>query len=468
LKENVIYTKRKTAQIFLARVFLASSFALGLPACSGGGHAVPVATADGPAAITTNADPTRVQSSERSLTGVAEDATPATATVTEMPTSADAFVGSVGIETHLVYFTTPYYSDYPAVLSLLKGLNVRHIRDSLNNHNSTTYTERLNQLATLGIHTDAVTAMGYTTRSIQADLALMPNAVEAVEGPNEYDLTGDSDWIAHLRAFQAMMYSAVKHAPNGDKYKVYGPSITSYRDSIALGSLADSLDLGTLHNYFANQNPGTPGGTPFPVGKYNSLQFWIGTGHLLSGSKPLVTTETGYETDAGSNGWVPESVQARYIMRELLLQWHAGIERTYLYELLDEGGQSYGLVSGSLAKKPAYTALANLLGKLDDPGPSFTLKPLTYAMSAASSVDHVLLQKRDGSYRFMCWDEVPQTDPKTPTQSVTIVPSEKFSTVVQYVWQDDGTIKTIPLSQSKTSSITFTVTDRMSEIKLFP
>ncbi len=195
----------------------------------------------------------------------------AATTVTETPTSADSFVASVGIDTHLAYFTTPYYSDYSAVLSLLKGLGVRHIRDTLDNHNSTTYTDRINQLASLGIHTLAVTVIDETTHSIQSDLAMMPNAVEAVEGPNEYDLTGDSDWIAHLRAFQKTMYSAVKHAPNGDKYQVYGPSITSYRDSVALGSLSDYLDLGTMHDYFANQNPGTPGGTPFPVGKYNSL-----------------------------------------------------------------------------------------------------------------------------------------------------------------------------------------------------
>ncbi len=403
-----------------------------------------------------------------SLTDSVATSTPQTSTITETPTSADALVDSVGMDTHLAYFTTPYYTDYASVQALLTGLGIRHIRDSLDNHGSTTYTQRIEHLAQLGIHTDAVSVITDTESSIHAGLALMPSAVEAVEGPNEYDLTSDSDWVNHLRAFQKTLYAAVKSAPKGDSYPVWGPSITSYRDSVALGNLSSSLDLGSMHNYFGNLNPGTAGGTPFPVGKYNSETFWIGTGHLISGSRPLVTTETGYETATGSNGWVTPSVQARYVLRELLLQWNAKVERTFFYELIDEGGQSYGFVNANLTKKPVYTALANLLHKLADVGPAFPLKPLTYTLGAAPSVAHTLLQKRDGSYRFMCWDEVPQTDPATPKQTVTITSSTHFGTVTQYEWQDDGSFTTIPLVQQKNGVISFTVTDRVSEVKLQP
>jgi hypothetical protein len=372
------------------------------------------------------------------------------------------------MDTHLAYFSTPYYSNYNGVLPLITGLGVRHIRDSLDNHGSAIYTQRILQLAQLGIHLDAGTVVSDTQSSIHAALALMPNAVEAVEGPNEYDLTGAPNWIERLRSFQQTLYAAVKSAPKGDSYSVWGPSITSYRDTVALGDLGSYLDLGTMHNYFGNLNPGTAGGTPFPVGKYNSEAFWMGTGHIISGGKPLVTTETGYETETGSNGWVTPSVQARYALRELFLQWNAKVERTYFYELLDEGGQWYGFVDANLTKKPAYTALANLLHKLSDAGPAFALKPLTYTLTAVPTVAHTLLQKRDGSYRFMCWDEVPQADPVTPKQTVTLNSATRFRIATQYQWQDDGSFTTIPLTQSKSGVVTFTVTDRPSEVKLQP
>jgi hypothetical protein len=40
--------------------------------------------------------------------------------------------------------------------------------------------------------------------------------------------------------------------------------------------------------------------------------------------------------------------------------------------------------------------------------------------------------------------------------------------VTQYEWQDDGSFTTIPLVQQKNGVISFTVTDRVSEVKLQP
>jgi hypothetical protein len=61
--------------------------------------------------------------------------------------------------------------------------------------------------------------------------------------------------------------------------------------------------------------------------------------------------------------------------------------------------------------KPAYTAIAGLLGHLADPGGAFTVTPLNYTFTASATVRHVLLQKRNGTYELIVWNEVPEWDP---------------------------------------------------------
>jgi hypothetical protein len=47
-------------------------------------------------------------------------------------------------------------------------------------------------------------------------------------------------------------------------------------------------------------------------------------------------------------------------------------------------------------------------------------------------------------------------------------PTRRFRTVNQYIWQDDGSVRTIALTQKSNDTITFTVSDRLSEIELLP
>ena len=79
-----------------------------------------------------------------------------------------------------------------------------------------------------------------------------------------------------------------------------------------------------------------------------------------------MATETGYHTLArpGRAG-VSEAAAAIYIPRLLLNNFAAGVKRTFLYELLDEGmsphdnEQHWGLVRYDGAPKPAYHTLSN-------------------------------------------------------------------------------------------------------------
>src|SRR5579863_3600513 len=110
---------------------------------------------------------------------------------------------------------------------------------------------------------------------------------------------------------------------------------------------------------------------------------------------------------ATQTGTIPESVEASYIPRTLLLSFSKGIKRTFVYELLDEfSSTGYGLLANDFSEKPAFLALKNLISTLQDPGGQFTPGSLTYGVTGnTNTVQHLLLQKRDGSYWLILWLE---------------------------------------------------------------
>jgi hypothetical protein len=102
------------------------------------------------------------------------------------------------------------------------------------------------------------------------------------------------------------------------------------------------------------------------------------------------------------------------LMRTLLENWNAGVTRTYVYELVDNGGGdfgSYGLADANGTTKPAYAAVKNLLAHLSDPGPPIVPGSLSYALAAPAPVHHALFGKRDRSCVHALWLEAAEWDP---------------------------------------------------------
>jgi hypothetical protein len=93
-----------------------------------------------------------------------------------------------------------------------------------------------------------------------------------------------------------------------------------------------------------------------------------------------------------------------------------GIQRTYLYQLLELGSNkfddnSFGLVHSDFTPKAGYKAIQSLLQLLSDPGPQFHLGDLAFSLSGdLANVHHVLLQKRDRTFYLALWIEVPSYD----------------------------------------------------------
>ena len=333
--------------------------------------------------------------------------------------TADSFVDSIGVNTHTYYDDTPYYEEFGTVEQRLQELGVRHIRENLVPDRPDQY-EMLNDLAAAGIKStvilgspeDGTSDLNELTSIVGTELR---GSVDAVEGPNEYDLFhGGPNWMSEVAAYQSQLYGSVKSDRSLSALPVVGPSLGNTNSD---GSdISGSLDYGNIHSY--------PNAEP-PEDNVTRL---LATASEMSGSKPVQATETGYHTALnwdGDHKPASEAAQAVYTPRLFLEYFRRGIVRTFSYELLDEfadpgreeSESNFGLLRNDLSPKPAFTALHNLISILADPGPSFAPGKLGYTVSGDQDDLHqLLLQKRDGSYYLALWraDSVWDNESRTP------------------------------------------------------
>ncbi|HEV3156818.1 MAG TPA: hypothetical protein VGZ00_05670 [Candidatus Baltobacteraceae bacterium] len=401
------------------------------------------------------------------------------APVSQAAQSSDSFVAAIGVNTHFGYCDTAYCTTFSQVNTAITQLGVRHIRDGMGGNQDSTFYNYVNTLGGEGVHFDFIIGdFGQLTSSVIAQdqpqimpfLANVSQSTESVEGPNEYDLGGYSPWASDLQAWMSMLYPTI----NG-KYPVIGPSLDS-GDVATLGNISGLLDYGNGHFYYGGHNPGSPGwGDTYPgLGTYGSIPYNVACVQQMSGTKPVIVTETGYDDLTTDAGWVTPAVKAKYTLRDLLDLWNAGIVRIYLYEMLDEGGQGYGLLHSSASPKPAYTALQSLLGALTDRGASFSTTPLSYGLSAGSTVDHLLLQKRDGSYRLVLWNEVSGWNTTTNTavtvapQTVTLSFAKAPSAISAATIGDTGAAATDTITSPSASLYQLPIDDHVTIITIKP
>lgn len=326
--------------------------------------------------------------------------------------SADGFVGSVGVNTHLLSGDTSY-GNFAKVRMRLRELGVRHIRDGICG-TCHWQRDRLRALGADGIR--LLAQVGSPATSIEtrsgnlAAVRRLGKIVEAVEGANEWDhFSGRSPaWVAQERAHQQWLWNAVQAKRALRDIPVVGPSLvyswtrpTSWDE---LGDISGWLDRGNLHPY--------PGGRP----PESHMTSELALARQIARDKPLVAGESGYHNALGQSNWdhpaVPEDVAAVYLTRVLLENFRRRILRTYVYELLDElpgrahsdMEDSFGLLRADHSRKPAYVAVRNLLAVLADPGPALRDARVPLRLrSDAPDLREVLLRKRDGELDLALW-----------------------------------------------------------------
>ena len=242
-------------------------------------------------------------------------------------------------------------------------------------------------------------------------------------------------WRA-VAKLQSDLYKAIKSDPILKKYPVWSISEGGAEsDNVGLQFLtiphgAETLfpegtrfaDCANVHNYI--YHPGSPNiddnktwnaADPTSACRVDGLYGNYGTTwakHFRGYSEaelqtlPRVTTETGCTID----GPITEEIQALNLMSMYLDQFKRGWNHTSVYLLrdrTDEGGnQSFGFFKRDYTPRKAAVYLHNLTTILDDKGKLSRPGRLNYSLSERPATVHeMLLQKSDGVFDLVVWDE---------------------------------------------------------------
>jgi len=403
---------------------------------------------------------------------------------TEQAGQAQAFVDTAGVCTHLTYTNTPYYTDWPTIFSDLQQLGVKHIRDgyyTLQGPNDPIALEH-QQLAQAGITTDYVVPYGADmTPSTVQNFAQAVGDMESLEAPNECDILGDCNGGGAAGILNLVGYLPwIKTAAQSVNVPVIGPSYVLPASYPFTGNIASLMNINSIHEYFGGRNPGSTGwGAPDAQGNaFGSLQYWLDMSNVDAPGIPPAITETGYISFPSTTTpyTVPESVAESYTLRTLLLAFKNGYQETFFYQLLDDPSSpaGYGLLRSDMSQKPSFTALSNLLNLLSDQGGSFTPGSLPYQiLGGDSNVNHLLLQKSDGSYWLALWLEEPGWDPANVVslpvspENIGIQLGSGYAATTDYQFDTNGNLTSF--NQPMNGNIApLTITDQVSIVRIAP
>jgi hypothetical protein len=366
--------------------------------------------------------------------------------------TAEGFVDSVGVGIHVAYLDTSY--GQVDTVALLKDLGVKHVRDGLGSNDSVPIAA-MKEIGQAGIGINWVSQPEDSSFSIDEQLQLIEDndlAVESVEGANERDNHGDAAWAGKIRAHQAELYEKAK-ATLGDDVAVVAPSLVHDGSREELGEVPS--DVANAHPYTGghmqtdehteHQMQLTREVTP-SVDTAAPQQAEAGERVTLKAATEeggaLYATELGFHTatdSASGNGvqpYVSEDAQATLQLQQLLANYAAGVDRSYIYELLDEGEDNseaedrFGLVHSDGSPKPVFTALKNLLsvmkGRVSSGGTAAAQVLGVQVEGGGEATTSLVLPRADGSTVVALWEAEPVWDPdaekalEVPSREVTL------------------------------------------------
>lgn len=399
----------------------------------------------------------------------------------ERATPAESFVKSSGVVTHLTYTDSLYYSAWPTILNRLEVLGVKHVRDGFGYWpQNSVFFSRHQQLANAGITTDYVVPWDTTiTAPALEQFASKVHDMEALEAPNECDVVpncGGGDFIGIANALA--MLPTLETAAQNLNVPLMGPSYVYPESYPVTGNIASLASGNSMHIYFGGRNPGSTGWGDLDVegNGYGSFSYWYDLSQIDAPAIRPTVTETGYMSfpTTSTPYTVPENVETAYIQRTLLLAYKHGYLGTFIYELVDDPSSpvGYGLLRSDLTEKPAFLGMSNMLKLLTDKGAAFTPGSLAYQISGGdSNLNHLLLQKSDGSYWLVLWLEEPSWDPVNSAplmvapENIGIQLGSGYKTATNYQFNSSGGY--VAFSQPmKYGWASLTVADQISIVKI--
>jgi hypothetical protein len=410
--------------------------------------------------------------------------------------SADQFVESVGVNVHLDYTDTEYNNFEEIVVPSLQYLGVRHVRTGIDDDQQTIKRQRVLSKQGIGI----LGIVPYKTPSMPALIELIgrqKNFLEAVEGPNETDEFAEFSYksqmfpkgtIAFMRDFSRSMRASneTKKIPIVQTSIAF-PELTVEGDASGkiraemLGDLSTYADIGNGHTYISW------GDTPFEMATARLSHIKLNTP-----GKPYFATEVGYqmgESDGLKGEWndgesapFDEEVHGRYLTRSILEMFRNGYTRSYIYELLDIDEPQWGMFAAGGEPKAAADGIHALLRLLSDSRwdvkaqqwetKSFQPDTLGFSLGPVPDTVHsLLLQKSNGTFYLVVWNEVKNWDAKTgkPIEAESIKSRLQIeldvSSIREFVPSDEGTTPTATYSGG---DITVNILDRPTVLEIKP
>ncbi|WP_252955023.1 hypothetical protein [Siccirubricoccus soli] len=393
------------------------------------------------------------------------------------------FLGTIGVNTHIAWQDgASAYANQGNITKAIEYLGVKYVRDGVPYEGWTL--PFYQSLAEKGVKFDLITTstsfnetgdyskdLGHISSLVQA----VPGSVASIEGLNEvntwtvnYQGQNTGSNLAVGKAVQALLDQQTNANPLLKDIPVLNLTvggITAQQASV-MGDMSAISDYGTWHPYFGN------GDQPWA-----NISSGVAAAKLLNPVDKVQITESNYYTAVNDMAWggggVTEEVQAKLDLNLLMDAAYAGVARTFLYELLDNGLTPTNEIEGSLglfhsdgSPKQVATAIHNLTTILADNATnaaSFTTGALDVSVSGLSSNGKtMLLQKADGHYQMVIWaepdiwNEGSRTPINVASQPVTLTLGQTAGTVKVY----DPMAGTSAISSAaNTKAITVQVSD---------
>jgi hypothetical protein len=405
-----------------------------------------------------------------------------------------AFLGSLGACTHVAQGV----DDPTQSATALAYLGLHNIRDD---GNPATVPSWIAMHESSGVRLSLLTNQNVASTVSMAEQLNAAGALLDVEGPNEpnnfpvtyEDATSNYDTtFLPVAELQRDLYAAVKADPKLAGVPVFHSSeaggsepnnvglqfLTIPTDaSISMPAGTPYADYANTHNYVCGHTSVLSDNVAWNASSPTLNSSWDGpyveygvtwhegfTGYsdpeLVT--LPKVTTETGWLTSG--TGAITEEQQARLFLDLYAAAFKQGFSYTFIYMLRDDPVQGYwGLIDTSYNPKTSGTYIHNLTTILADTATG-TPGKLDYSIAGEPATVHdLLLQKSNGTFELVVWDErlAVSSDDATDTVVVDLTKSRPMVTVY------DPTTGTSPVQVlHDVSSVSLTLSDHPNVLEL--
>ncbi len=404
----------------------------------------------------------------------------ATAARAETAGQADAFVDSIGVQTHLGEAGN-YQSLFSTIVTRFETSGIRHIRDGCYPGTQSTCSTPMQNLMTQVKNATGVQikfllteiancSAPFDTPSKWVTWGWTANQIDGFEGMNEIGpnpggycaASTNPTWYQMFAQDAQYMHNQTIALPSpfnalptvaatlNEFGRYNSTNLTS--DSNQIGNISSFIDYGNWHVYCGNQKPSCTNSL-FPSSFASAF-----------GTKPYMVTETGYAS------WDATEAQAGdYYSRLFFSWWNNGSTRAYAYELLDDTGasdNSIGILHSDGSPKPAFNIISNVISILSDPGGTFTPGALTFSLSGGdSTLSHTLLQKRNGTFYLALWLDHNYGDSFANPQTVAVALSGGTYNVNVY---DPNISSSVQSTQTSVTSVNVAVPNHTVILAITP